>query len=89
MKIVLQRVSSASVTVDGNTTGEIGKGYVVLLGIGAGDNKAKVEKMVDKLQKLRIFPDENSKTNLSIENIRACPKSPKHAIISHTTPKQR
>jgi D-tyrosyl-tRNA(Tyr) deacylase len=69
MKIVLQRVSRASVEVDGQTVGGIGKGYVVLLGIGAGDDRAKIEKMVDKLQKLRLFSDENGKTNLSIENI--------------------
>ena len=69
MKIILQRVNKASVTVDGQSAGSIGKGYVVLLGIGDGDDRAKVEKMVDKLQKLRIFPDENGKTNLSIENV--------------------
>ena len=69
MKIVLQRVSRASVTVDNNITGSIDKGYVILLGIGDGDDKSKVEKMVDKIQKLRIFPDENGKTNLSISDI--------------------
>ena len=69
MKIVLQRVSSASISVGGSIVGEIGKGYVVLLGIGADDDCAKVEKMVNKLQKLRLFPDDNGKTNLSIENI--------------------
>ena len=69
MKIVLQRVSSASITVEESIVGDIGKGYVVLLGIGADDDCAKVEKMVAKLQKLRLFPDENGKTNLSIENI--------------------
>ena len=69
MKIVLQRVSSASISVDGNIIGNIGKGYVVLLGIGTDDDYAKVEKLVSKLQKLRLFPDENGKTNLSIENI--------------------
>jgi D-tyrosyl-tRNA(Tyr) deacylase len=66
MKIVLQRVSSASVTVDGNITGSIDTGYVVLLGIGAGDDKSKVEKAVDKSQKLRIFADSEGKTNLPI-----------------------
>ena len=67
MKIVLQRVSRASVAVDGKVIGDIGRGYVILLGIGANDDRAKVEKMVAKLQKLRLFPDENGKTNLSIE----------------------
>ena len=69
MKIVLQRVSWASVTVDDTITGSIDRGYVVLLGFGEGDDKAKVEKMVDKIQKLRIFPDENGKTNLSIGDV--------------------
>jgi len=66
MKIVLQRVSRASVTVDGKITGSIDTGYVVLLGIGAGDDKSKIEKAVDKIQKLRIFPDSEGKTNLLI-----------------------
>ena len=69
MKIVLQRVSHASVTVDGKVVGNIGKGILVLLGVGAGDDKAKIEKAVDKIQKLRIFADENGKTNLSITDV--------------------
>ncbi|MCL2202507.1 MAG: D-aminoacyl-tRNA deacylase [Defluviitaleaceae bacterium] len=69
MKIVLQRVNRASVTVDGEITGSINKGYLVLLGVGAGDDKAKIEKAVDKIQKLRIFADENGKTNLSIADV--------------------
>ena len=69
MKIVLQRVSRAAVSVDGKIVGCIDKGYVALLGFGDGDNQAKVEKMVGKIQKLRIFPDENGKTNLSIGEV--------------------
>ena len=69
MKIVLQRVSRASVAVDDKIVGSIDKGYLVLLGIGAGDDKGKVEKAVDKIQKLRIFADENGKTNLSISDV--------------------
>jgi len=69
MKIVLQRVSSASVTVEGRVMGSIEKGYVVLLGIGEGDDKSKTEKMLDKIQKLRIFSDENGKTNLSLIDV--------------------
>ncbi|MCL2200265.1 MAG: D-aminoacyl-tRNA deacylase [Defluviitaleaceae bacterium] len=69
MKIILQRVSRASVTVDGKVVGSINKGYLVLLGVGAGDDKTKIEKAVDKIQKLRIFPDENGKTNLSITDV--------------------
>jgi len=69
MKIILQRVSRASVTVDGIITGSIVKGYVVLLGVGVGDDKSNVEKLVDKIQKLRIYPDENGKINLSITDV--------------------
>jgi len=69
MKIVLQRVSRASVTVDGHIAGSIDKGYVVLLGIGGGDDQAKVDKMLDKIQKLRIFPDRDGKTNLSVGDV--------------------
>ena len=66
MKIVLQRVSRASVTVDSNVVGSIDNGYVVLLGFGAGDDKSKVERAVDKIQKLRIFADSEGKINLPI-----------------------
>ena len=69
MRIVLQRVSRASVTVDGNTIGRIDNGYVVLLGIGEGDDKPKVEKAIYKMEKLRLFPDANGKTNLSIVDV--------------------
>ena len=69
MKIVLQRVSRATVEVENNIAGSIGRGYVALVGFGENDDKPKVEKMVDKIQKLRIFPDENGKTNLSIGEI--------------------
>lgn len=69
MKIILQRVSEASVTVDGEIVGNINKGYVVLLGIGENDTKEQIDKMVDKIKNLRIFADENGKTNLSIDDI--------------------
>ena len=69
MKVVLQRVSGASVTVDGKVISSIGRGYVILLGIGQTDTKEQIEKMVEKVRKLRIFADENGKTNLSVENI--------------------
>ena len=69
MKIVLQRVSRASVTVDGSITGSIDRGYVLLLGFGEGDNQLKAEKLVEKIQRLRIFPDENGKINLSIQDV--------------------
>jgi D-tyrosyl-tRNA(Tyr) deacylase len=69
MKIVLQRVSSAAVRVDGQIIGSIDRGYVVLLGIGANDSKEQVDRMVDKIMKLRIFPDADGKTNLSIGDV--------------------
>jgi len=69
MRVVLQRVSQASVSVEGQIVGCVGKGYVVLLGIGQGDDKERVIKMVDKIRRLRIFPDAGGKTNLSIEDV--------------------
>jgi D-tyrosyl-tRNA(Tyr) deacylase len=69
MKAVLQRVSEASVSIDGNITGSIKKGFLVLLGIGENDDKVIVRKMAEKIQKLRIFQDENGKTNLSSADI--------------------
>jgi len=69
MKIVLQRVSEASVTIEGTETGRIGKGYVILLGVGEGDTKERADKLLAKVSKLRIFPDENGKTNLDISAV--------------------
>jgi len=69
LKVVLQRVKEASVKVSGEVVGEIGRGYVVLLGVGNEDTKETAEKMADKVKKLRLFPDSEDKTNLSIEDI--------------------
>lgn len=69
MKIVLQRVTNACVTIDGIIVGEIGKGYLALLGIEETDTQEIAEKMADKIQKMRIFEDENGKTNLSAEQV--------------------
>ncbi|HOR21939.1 MAG TPA: D-aminoacyl-tRNA deacylase [Ruminococcus sp.] len=66
MKIVLQRVTSASVTVDGQVTGRIGMGYLVLLGVGRDDTEEDCRWLADKIIKLRIFADENGKTNLDL-----------------------
>ncbi|NLM50995.1 MAG: D-tyrosyl-tRNA(Tyr) deacylase, partial [Clostridiaceae bacterium] len=68
MKVVLQRVQNAKVTVDEKTVGEIGAGYLILLGICDEDTAQTVEKMVDKIKKLRIFEDSDGKTNLSIDD---------------------
>ena len=69
MKIILQRVSRAAVEVDNKIAGSIDKGYVALVGFGEGDDREKVEKLVDKIQRLRIFADENGKTNLSVNDV--------------------
>lgn len=69
MRLVIQRVSSASVTVDGQVTGKIGKGYLVLLGVGREDTEETVRKYADKLLKLRIFEDENDKINLNLAQV--------------------
>lgn len=69
MRIVLQRVTSASVSVEGKTIGAIKDGFLVLLGVCDTDTEAVADKLVDKLCKLRIFQDENGKTNLSLADV--------------------
>jgi len=69
MKLVIQRVSEASVEVDGKICGEIGKGYLVFLGVGDGDTEDNCIRLADKLINLRIFSDENDKINLSIKDV--------------------
>ena len=69
MKAIIQRVTQASVTVDREIVGEIGKGYMILFGAAQGDTDADCEKLADKVSKLRIFSDENGKTNLSINDV--------------------
>ena len=70
MKLVIQRVTEASVSIEGNCVGEIGRGYLVLLGVGEGDNEEIAEKMFEKMMKLRIFADEDGKTNCSIRDVK-------------------
>lgn len=69
MKLVIQRVSEANVTVEGSCIGKINQGLVILVGIGAEDTKETVKKYVDKTLKLRIFEDENGKTNRSLQDV--------------------
>ena len=69
MKLVVQRVTEASCTVDDKITGKIGRGYMVLVGLGLTDNEETVKKMAAKLSKLRIFDDENGKINRSIHDV--------------------
>ena len=69
MKFVIQRVQTAKVDVDGVTAGQIGKGFMVLIGVCQTDTKEIADKMVKKLIGLRIFEDENGKTNLSLADV--------------------
>ena len=69
MRFVIQRVLEASVTVDGEVIGQIDKGFMVLIGVGQNDTKEIADKLVKKLSGLRIFEDENGKTNLSLADV--------------------
>lgn len=69
MKFVIQRVTHASVTVDNNVIGKINKGFLVLIGVTHDDTKEIADKMVKKMTGLRIFEDENGKTNLSLSDV--------------------
>ena len=69
MKFVIQRVTHASVKVDNETVGQIGKGFMVLIGVSIEDNKEIADKMIKKLLGMRIFEDENGKTNLSLDDV--------------------
>lgn len=69
MRAVLQRVTRASVTVDGEVLGKIGKGFMILLGVENSDTEEITDKMADKICKLRIFEDENGKTNKSLADV--------------------
>ncbi len=69
MKAVIQRVSHCSVTVDNNITGEIGQGFLILLGIEKGDDQKEADKLSNKISVLRVFTDENDKMNLSLHDI--------------------
>ncbi|WP_407443127.1 D-aminoacyl-tRNA deacylase [Fibrobacter sp.] len=70
MKFLIQRVTRAQVDIDGETVGHIdGKGFLVLIGVGEGDTKEIADRLVKKMLALRIFADENGKTNLSIKDV--------------------
>lgn len=69
MRFVIQVVKNAQVVSDGELTGEISRGYAVLIGIGKDDTEEIADKMVDKMLKLRINADENGKTNLALKDV--------------------
>ena len=69
MRAVVTRVKNASVTIDGKVNGEIGQGFLVLLGVAPTDTEAQAVKLADKVCGLRIFEDENEKMNLNLEAV--------------------
>ncbi len=69
MRFVVQRVAESEVKVDGEVLGKIGKGFMVLIGVSNSDTKEIADKMIKKMLGLRIFEDENGKTNLSLETV--------------------
>ncbi len=69
MRVVIQRVNHAQVDIDGKTVGKIGKGFLLLVGIKNGDELPVIEKAADKIAKMRIFEDEEGKTNLSLKDV--------------------
>jgi len=69
MRAVIQRVSRAQVRVEGQIVGEIGKGILLLLGVGKGDTKPQADSLLEKLETLRIFEDEAGKMNLSLLDV--------------------
>ncbi len=66
MRVLLQRVTRASVTIDGNVVGEIGRGLLLLVGIGDGDGTDEIDHLVGKIVNMRIFEDEDDRMNLSL-----------------------
>jgi D-tyrosyl-tRNA(Tyr) deacylase len=69
MRAVIQRVTSAEVTVDGRSTGKIGKGLLVFVGVGKGDGEADISYLSSKIPDLRIFEDHSGKFNLSLRDV--------------------
>lgn len=69
MRLLIQRVTKAQVETEGKVIGSIGKGYLVLIGVCADDTKEIADRMIKKMLGLRIFADENGKTNLSLDSV--------------------
>ena len=69
MRALIQRVANARITIDGAEVREIGRGFVVFLGVGAGDTRAEADKLWRKISRMRIFGDETGKTNLALADV--------------------
>ena len=69
MRAVIQRVRKAQVDIEGKCVGACGRGFLILLGVGQNDTEAQIERLWSKIYKLRIFDDENGKTNLSLPDV--------------------
>src|SRR5262245_52415131 len=69
MRVVLQRVLRASVSVDGEIVGESGRGMLLLVGVGVGDPEAHAARLADKVATLRVFADDDGKTNLALADV--------------------
>ena len=69
MKAIIQRIKSASVIADGLPSGNIGKGFMILLGVLKGDEEQDADLLAEKISKLRVFDDENGKLNLSLKDV--------------------
>ena len=87
MRFVIQRVSHAQVTVDGQVRGSIQKGYMVLIGIGQEDTEALADRMIAKMLDLRIFEDADGKSNLSLRDVDgACKKGKRPSFFKAGEP---
>ena len=80
MRFIIQRVRHASVTIDGEVRGKIGKGFMVLIGIGADDTKEIADKLVRKLVNMRIFEDADGRTNLGLKDVEGFRKNEKEDV---------
>jgi len=69
LRFVIQNVTEGNVSIDGQIKGSVGRGFVVLIGIAQTDNEQIADKMIDKMFRLRVFEDENGKTNLNLEQV--------------------
>jgi D-tyrosyl-tRNA(Tyr) deacylase len=69
MRVVLQRVSRAAVTIGGDRVSEIGRGYLLLVAAGAGDGEAEVDRLAEKIVNLRVFPDSEGRMNLPLAEV--------------------